>query len=143
MGAFRASTQYGDGQGTVSITWHANYGLHRYAESIGVPSTELAIGIRIWRAFGVNRTGPEDKHVMAETRVSILTVKRSDLGSGNVVDYFESTEPERICYTEYSKKIENIDELLDYFKEIELVALNPKLAEMDLDGLKANDILLD
>ncbi len=143
MSALVASTQYGDNRGTASVTWHEGPGLERFAEAIGVPDDYVPIGLRIKRFFVVNRTDPiEDERETASVFVELLTLSKEDLGAQSIPDYFQSQEPDDICVKRFSKQFNNIDSVLDWFKEIDIVLLTHRLAEMELSGVRVENVPL-
>lgn len=145
MRGLQASTQYGDHKGSVSISWHHNMssslnGLDGFAETIGIPTDEIAFGIRLWRASAFNRTDPiEDTRETPSIVIYVYTVSTSDLNGMDLPTYFESTPPSEVRIKSHGKEFTDILSMLNWFKEIDIVAFNPNLLSLDLTNINVEE----
>ncbi len=141
MSTLNASTQYNDDRGTAAITWHDRSRLAEFAESHGFPDEYVPIGIRIKRLFAVNRTDPiEDTREEPAVHVKILGVSKKDIGTLTIPEYFQSREPGAISVKSFSREFKNLDHVFNWFKEIDIVLLTPRLAQMDVSGVRVEDL---
>jgi len=134
MAKSSASTQYNDMLGSASATWHASgtiQGVDEFASHYGVPETELMIGLKIDRGFGINRMGPEDDRETASLFISIYTVSKSKLDGVGLVEYLANASRTKAQITEYHGQLKSTDDLLDFFKRLEIILFTKSLQDLD------------
>ena len=143
MFSLSASTQYGDQEGTASVTWHGGQDLHSLAKTLNLPENEVPIGLCINRAFGINRRDPiEDEREQPRLLVKIFTVSKEELGEQTIPDYFQSRRTDEVSVRSYVKQFAGVESILNWFKEIEVVLLTPRLADVQLK-VRIEDVYLD